>query len=92
MFCFRYTELNPVMCICCTMCALLLFALDAGRSCDRPPRHKLFLVFLCLKANTETVPDIHSCHYMLLMKPSRLKFCINNFNILYTCKITNATG
>ena len=26
-----------------------------------------FLVSLCLKANTEMVPKIPSCHYMLLM-------------------------
>ena len=38
-----------------------------GKSCDRPPRHRFFSVSLCLKANAETVPNIPSCHYMLLM-------------------------
>jgi len=38
-----------------------------GRSCDRPPRHRFFLVSLCLKANAEMVPKIPSFHYMLLM-------------------------
>ena len=33
-----------------------------GRSCDRPPRHRFFLVFLCLEANAEMVPKIPSCH------------------------------
>ena len=28
---------------------------------------RFFLVSLCLKANAETVPNIPSCHYMLLM-------------------------
>jgi len=35
--------------------------------CDRPPRHRFFLVSLCLKVNAEMVPKIPSCHYMLLM-------------------------
>ena len=38
-----------------------------GRSCDRPSRHRFFLVSLCRKANAEMVPKIPSCHYMLLM-------------------------
>ena len=38
-----------------------------GRSCDRPPRQRFFLVYLCLKANAEMVPKTPSCHYMLLM-------------------------
>ena len=63
-----------------------------GRSCDRPPRHRLFLVSLCLKANAEMVPKTPSCHYMLLMQPSRLKFSSNQFHVLFTCKITTATG
>jgi len=29
--------------------------------------HRFFLVSLCPKANAETVPNIPSCHYMLLM-------------------------
>ena len=63
-----------------------------GRSCDRPPRHRFFLVSLCLKTNAEMVPKIPSCHYMLVMQPSRLKFISDQFHILYTCKITTATG
>jgi len=38
-----------------------------GRSCDRPSRHRFFLVSLCLKAKAEMVPKIPSCHYMFLM-------------------------
>ena len=38
-----------------------------GRFCDRPPRHRFFLVSVCLKANAEMVPKIPSCHYMLLL-------------------------
>ena len=63
-----------------------------GRSCDRSPRHRFFLVSLCLKANAEMVPKIPSCHYMLLMQPSRLKFSNNQFHVLYTCNITTAIG
>ena len=45
-----------------------------------------------LKANAEMVPNIPSCHYMRLMQPSLLKFSSKQFHILYTCKITTATG
>jgi len=38
-----------------------------GRSCDRPYRHRFFLVSLCLKANAEMVPKIPSFHSMLLV-------------------------
>jgi len=38
-----------------------------GRSCDRPSRHRFFLVSLCLKANAEMVPKIPSSHYMFLI-------------------------
>ena len=38
------------------------------------------------------VPKIPSCHYMLLKQPSRLEFSSNQFHILYTWKITTATG
>ena len=38
------------------------------------------------------VPKIPNCHYMLLMQPSGLKFICTQFHILYTCKITTATG
>jgi hypothetical protein len=44
-----------------------------GRSCDRPPRLRVFLVSMCLKANADMVPKTPSCHYMLLMWPSRSK-------------------
>jgi len=40
-----------------------------------------FLVSLYLKANAEMVPKIPSCHYMLLMWPSRLRFISNQFHI-----------
>ena len=63
-----------------------------GKSCKRPSRHRFFLVSLCLKANAEMVPKIPSCHYTLLKQPSRLKFIINQFHVLYTYKITTATG
>ena len=33
------------------------------------------------------VPKIPSCHYMLLMQPSRLKFISNKFHVLCTCKM-----
>ena len=32
------------------------------------------------------VPKIPSCHYMLLMQPSGLKFISNQFHFLYTYK------
>ena len=66
----------------------------SGRSCDRPPRHRFFLVSLCLQANAEIVPKFPSCYYMLLMQPSRLKFpsyFFFFFSYLCTCKITTAT-
>ena len=83
-------------CVC-----IAVFILDAGllaisqyfgRSCDRPPRHRFFLASLCLKAIAEMVPNIPSCHYMLLMWPSRLKFSSNQIHALFTCKTTTATG
>ena len=64
------------MCICCTVWALLFFTVDAGllarnQYSEGPATGHLdkgfFLVSLCLKANAETVPNIPSCHYMLLM-------------------------
>ena len=33
-----------------------------------------------------------SCHYMLLMYPTRLKSSSNQFHVLFTRKITTATG
>jgi len=39
----------------------------SGRSCDRPPRHRFFLVSLCLQANAEMVPKFPSCYYMPVM-------------------------
>jgi hypothetical protein len=46
----------------------------SGRSCDRPSRHKVFLVFLSIQANTEMVPKIQVVNCVLLMQASRLKF------------------
>ena len=83
------------------MWALLFFTLDAGllarsQYSGGPATGHLdtgfFLVVLCLKANAEMVPKIPSCHYMLLMYPSRLKFSSNQFHVLYTFNITTATG
>jgi len=83
------------------MCVLLFFTLDAGllarsQYSEGPATGHLdtgfFLVSLCLKANGETVPKIPSCNCMLLMQPSELKFSSNQFHILYTSKITTATG
>jgi len=60
----------------CTVCTAVLHTLVDGllaRSqypegpCDRPPRHRFFLVSLCLQANGEMVPKTPSCYYMLLM-------------------------
>jgi hypothetical protein len=39
----------------------------SGRSCDRPPRHRFFLVSLCLQATAEMVPKFPSCYYTPLM-------------------------
>jgi hypothetical protein len=49
------------------MCALLVITSDAGRACDKPTRHRFFLVKKKKKVNAEMVPNIPSCHYMLLM-------------------------
>ena len=79
--CCRHLDMYYV-CIACTMCVLFVLCAYCcfyfrrrtagyksvfGRSCDRPPRHRFFLVSPCLKANAEIVPKIPSCHYMLLM-------------------------
>ena len=74
-----------LMCICCTVCVLLLLLqmpdcwLEVRvRKVLRPATStQVFLVSLCLKANAEMVPKIPSSHYMLLMQPSRLKFSSN---------------
>jgi len=39
----------------------------SGRSCDRPPRHRFFLVSLCLQANTEMDSKFPSRYYLLLI-------------------------
>ena len=39
----------------------------SGRPCDRPPRHRFFLVSLCLQANAEMVPKFPVCYYIPLM-------------------------
>ena len=48
----------------------ILFCLDAGRSWDRPSRHRFFLVSLCTRANAGMVPDtsklpLHASHVAL---------------------------
>jgi len=76
---FHKTQLqfwcSPISTIA-NMCVLFFFYFKCrtagyrsvfGRSCDRPSRHRFFLVSLCPKANAEMVPKIPSCHYMLLM-------------------------
>ena len=61
---------------CCTVCVLLYFTLDAGllarsQHSEGPATghldRGLFLVSLGLKATAAMVPNIPSCHYMLLM-------------------------
>jgi len=49
------------------VCIAVLHTLVAGRSCNRPPWHRFFLVSLGLKANAEMVPKTPSCYCMLLM-------------------------
>jgi len=44
------------------------------------------------KTTAEMVPRIPSCHYMLLMQLSRLKSSSSQLHVLFTCKITTATG
>ena len=60
----------------CVYCCLTYFSCRiagysqksvSGRSQDRPPRHRFFLVSLCLKVNAEMVPKTPSCYCMLLM-------------------------
>jgi len=51
----------------CTAVLTLDAVLLAGSSCDRPPRHRFFLVFMCLQANAQMVPKFQSCYYMSLM-------------------------
>jgi hypothetical protein len=73
-YCHPICMCGLVMCSCCTDCIDVLHRCRAagyksvsGSSCDRPPRHRFFLVSLCLIANTEMVPKIPICHYILLM-------------------------
>ena len=61
----------PYVCLLYYVCIVVL-TLDAGllarsQSCDRPSRHRFFLVSLCLQANAEMVPKFPSCYYMPLM-------------------------
>ena len=73
--CYRcvtmYWQLNLLYCVCIAAfyfrCRTAGHKSVSGRSCDRPSRHRFFLVSLCLKANAQTVPNTPSCHYMLLM-------------------------
>ena len=62
---------------CCNMGVLLYFTLDAGllARCQHPEGPATghldtgfsWFPSVCLKANAEMVPNIPSCHYMLLM-------------------------
>ena len=65
-----------ILCVfVCTVCVLLFFTLDAGLPArseysEGPATGHLdtgFSWFPCVQANAETVPNIPSCHYMLLM-------------------------
>jgi hypothetical protein len=53
--------------------------------CDRSPRHRFFLVSLCLKANAEVVPKTPNCYCMLLMYvyPPGLNFLDPYFTFMY---------
>ena len=73
---------------CCTMGVLLYFTLDSGllarsQHLEGPTTGHLdkgfFLVSLGLKPNAEMVSNIPSCHYMLLIWPSRLNLVVTNF-------------
>jgi len=81
-FVISYVYLFYLICICCTLCVFAVLCVYccsyfrcrtaglksvSGRSCDLPPRHRFFLVFLCLQANAKMVPKFPSCYYMLLM-------------------------
>jgi len=51
--------LHSLIRLCSVLCrASSFYFAEFGRSCDRPSRHRFFLVSLCLKANAETVPKI----------------------------------
>ena len=62
---------------CCTVGVFLYFTLDAGllarsQHSEGPATGHLdtgfsWFLCVCLKANAEMVPNIPSCHYMLLM-------------------------
>ena len=57
--------------VCIAVCTLDAELLARSQYSESPETGHLdkrfFLVSLCLKANAETVPNIPSCHYMLLM-------------------------
>ena len=56
-----------LLCVYYFSCRMLDKSQYPGRSCDRPPQHRFFLVSLCLKANAEMVPKTPSCYCPLLM-------------------------
>jgi hypothetical protein len=69
---------------------VFMFYLDAGllassQYLESPATGHLDTGFswfpLCLKANAEMVPKIPSCHYMLLMWPSRSKLSSNCIHV-----------
>jgi len=55
-----------VNCALCCLETAHLFSLLINNT-GFSPRHRFFSVSLCLQANAEMVPNIPSCHYMLLM-------------------------
>jgi len=94
---FCYLMCIVLLCVYCWLtyfsCRIAVWKSVSGRSCDRPPRHRFFLVSLCLRANAEMVPKTPSCYCVLLMQPSRLKFLRSLFHIfVHALHVTIATG
>ena len=74
------------MCICCTVCmAFFYFRCRTagqksvfGRFCDRPSRHRLFLISLCLKARFQVATTCFSCSTPdLNLVVTNLTFCLH---------------
>ena len=88
LLCYVYFCYLTCIFLLCVYCCLTYFSCwiagqksISGRSCDRPPRQRLFLVSLCLKVNAEMVPNTPICYCMLLMQPFRIKFRRSLFHI-----------
>jgi hypothetical protein len=68
---FCYLMCIVLLCVYCCLtscsCRIAGWKSVSGRYCDRPPRHRFFLVSLCLKVNSEVVPKTPSCYCVLLM-------------------------